>query len=90
MRALRDAFRIETERFASPLNVSKYTTAYYSVYERDALFGARVDAYSCRWLGSSEANPEYDVREMDKALSWAIKCAGSTSAPVLSAFVLPA
>ena len=82
--------KFRTERFASPLNVSELTAAYYSVYERDAIFGAQVDAYSCRWLGSSEANPEYNVSEMDRALRWAIKSAGSTSEPVLSAFVLPA
>jgi hypothetical protein len=83
------AFKIPTERFASPLNVSQHTTSYYSVYARDALFGVSRDAYSCHWRGSSEANPEYNTAEMDKALSWSIASAASTSEPVLTVLVLP-
>jgi hypothetical protein len=82
-------FRLQTERFASPLNVSAHTASYYSVYARDALFGASRDAYSCHWRGSSEANPEYETAAMDKALSWSIASAASTTEPVLTVLVLP-
>jgi hypothetical protein len=74
---------------SSPLNVSVHTASYYSVYARDALFGASRDAYSCHWRGSSEANPEYETVAMDKALSWSIASAASTTEPVLTVLVLP-
>ena len=65
------------------------TVLYFSVYKRDALFGASLDAYSCHWRGASEANPEYDCDEMYKAVRWGICSAASTAEPVASVFVLP-
>jgi hypothetical protein len=84
--ALSQAFTLSTERFASPLNVAVETELYYSVYERDAIFGAQLYAYSVQWLGASEANPEYDTEAVSKALRWGIRSAAATEAPVLTVF----
>jgi hypothetical protein len=88
--ALSQAFTLSTEHFASPLNVVVETELYYSVYERDAIFGAQLDAYSVQWLGASEANPEYDTEAVSKALRWGIRSAAATEVPVLTVFILPA
>jgi len=79
-----------TERFASPLNVHFNTDCYYSLYARDALFGARCDAYSCQWAGASIAHPEPETAAMAEALRWAIKSAAANpSAPVLTVLAMP-
>jgi len=90
MQALHRAFSVATERFASPLNVHPETERYYSVFARDALFGARCDAYSLQWTGASVAHPEPETAAMNAALHWGIKSAAATTEPVLSIFVIPA
>ena len=88
--ALYKAFDIETERFASPLNITPgLTKRYFSRYARDALFGAERDAFSRRWTGSSLANPEFDREQLDAALSWAVKSAVTTDVPVLTIMLTP-
>jgi hypothetical protein len=47
-----------TETFASPLNFNPNMTCYFSMYAEDALFGANFDAYSMKWTGASQVNPE--------------------------------
>jgi ribonuclease HI len=78
------------ERFASPLNCHVGMTQYWSCFERDQLFGASYNAYSCQWEGISVANPEYDSKEMYKAVSWGVHSAKIASEPTLTLFVLPA
>ena len=79
-----------TERFASPLNVHPATDCYYSLHARDAVFGARHDAYSCRWNGTSIAHPEPETAAMAEALRWAIKSAAADpSEPVLTLLAMP-
>ena len=93
MHALRVGLGARTERYASPLNVSTGTTQYHSLYKRDQLFGAAWDAYRHRWLGSSEANPEYEHEEMERAVRWAIASARAgqqAGHAVLTVMVLPA
>ena len=53
----------------------------YSMYLEDKLFGANHDAYSCKWQGSSQANP---AKDMEKAIGWAIFSATDTDEPVLT------
>ena len=89
MGMLHAIYHTTTERFASPLNVS-WTDHYYSLYTRDALFGAHRDAYSCRWTGASVAHPEPETAAMAMAISWAIKSAAATDEPVLSILAVPA
>lgn len=78
------------ERFASPLNYHPGMAMYWSAFERDQLFGAQHDAYSCRWTGFSVANPEYESKEMYKAVSWAVHSAQNSDSPTLTVFILPA
>ncbi len=47
-----------TERFASPLHFNPGLECYFSMYVEDALFGVNFDAYSVKWTGASQLNPE--------------------------------
>ena len=89
MKALQEGRSLKIERFASPLNHSEHLEAYFSRYEEDASFGANVDAFSCRWAGPSQCNPEYESDAMDLAVRWALASATETKDPSLTAFVLP-
>ena len=89
MKAIVDGLSITTERFASLLDFNVASDSYCSMYSEDRLFGATHDAYSHRWQGSSQANPEHEAKEMEKALRWAIFSAQETDEPVLTTFVLP-
>ena len=90
MAALRTTTSFDTELFASPLNVSPYTLHYCSVFERDQLFGATLDAYSRQWTGSVELNPEYEAPDMLKAIRWAFASAAASDSPFLALAILPA
>ncbi|KAK3252367.1 hypothetical protein CYMTET_38325 [Cymbomonas tetramitiformis] len=73
-RALQQAFGLNTELFASPLNVHHNTTNYYAKYDRDKVFGARGSAWTANWmkLGAYQFNPEYTPQDLKKALDFAI------------------
>jgi hypothetical protein len=64
MSILQQHLGISKERFASPWNFNEHTQQYWSCHERDQLFGAHHDAYSCKWSGMSECNPEYEHSDM--------------------------
>ena len=89
MRRLQVTLGIDTEMFASPLNVSPITSQYFSAFERDALFGATFDAYSHPWSGAVEFNPEYEPADLCKAVSAAIATALTSSSPFLALGILP-
>ena len=89
LQAMIKGLGITCERFASPLNFNASCKSYFSMYAEDRLFGSKLDAYSTRWLGASQANPEYEAVAMEKAVRWAIFSALDTVEPVLTAFVLP-
>jgi len=78
-----------TERLASPLNVADHTATYWSLHERDQLFGAHWNAYNVKWTGSSVVVPELDSAAADQAVHWALKSAIATAEPTLSLLVLP-
>ncbi len=59
------------------------------MYAEDALFGANFDAYSMKWTGASQVNPEYQAVAMEKAMRWAILSAEEATEPVLTTFALP-
>ena len=90
MRALQEGLSLKVERFAPALNHSVYLDAYFSRYEEDGSFGANVDAFSCRWTGPSQCNPEYATRSMSlmvwMAVRWALASATESKEP---SFVLP-
>jgi exonuclease III/ribonuclease HI len=91
MGVLRKGLTLTKERFASPLNFDPKADHYWSVHERDQLFGAYWDAHRWRWTGSSEANAEYEHKDMDKAMRWAVHSALSGgTAPVLTLLIHPA
>jgi len=80
-----------TERLASPLNVAGPTSAYWSLHERDRLFGANWNAYSVQWTGASVAVPDHtDSTAAVQAIKWAHQSAIHTSVPTLTLLVLPA
>ena len=90
MNILQQHLGISKERFASPLNFNEHTQQYWSCHARDQLFGAHHDAYSCKWSGVSECNPEYEHSDMYKAVAWAVQSARATTDPVLTLCILPA
>ena len=80
----------DTERLASPLDVSPLSPYYYSCYKRDALFGAHHNAYSSVWTGCSLANPEYTPEAAHDAISWAVKsCSIEEDLPSLTIMFVP-
>jgi ribonuclease HI len=89
--AVRDATGASTELFASPLDVHPDMTTYFSTEERDQLFGANVNAYSCRWAGPCFAHPPEDAAELEKAVRWALASAKEAGGhqPVLTVLLLP-
>jgi ribonuclease HI len=80
---------VEKERMASPLTYDMRMVQYWSVHERDQLFGASWDAFSCKWTGYSECSPKYEHRDMEKAVRWAVHSAASTREPTVTVLVLP-
>ena len=87
--AFRKHLRIEKERFASPLNFDPFHAHYWSMYERDSVFDACWDAFSVRWTGFSEANPEYEDECMHKAVKWAVDSALHADTPTATLLCLP-
>ena len=90
MACLQRHMHITTERFASPLNFHHEMISYYSCHERDQVFGATWNAFSVKWTGLSQCNPEYEHGDMEKAVRWALNSATKTTAAVLTVCVLPA
>ena len=93
MASVHDAFGVDTEIFASPLNVHFGTKFYGSAFDRDRLFGSVGSAWSRGWVnpagGSFEFNPEYESEDLKKAIKWAKTAAASTAAPVMAIGVYP-
>jgi hypothetical protein len=87
--ALAAAFSLSTERFASPLDIAASTRQYFTTCERDALFGASLDAYSCQWRGASQAHPEFNAKKLQSAVAWGVRSAHATHEPVLTVFIAP-
>jgi exonuclease III/ribonuclease HI len=87
--ALHQLFGCCRERFASPLNAHAETTEYWAPYERDQVFAARFNAYSCKWTGLSTAVPDFDDYAAARAVKWAIQSAAGTDEPTLTLMLLP-
>lgn len=91
MHILQQNLGIHKERFASPLNFNPRHSQYWSAFPEDQIFAANHDAYNYQWTGISEANPEYDAPEMEKAIKWAIfSAAQEQTTPIMTYMVLPA
>ena len=87
-RALSALCSVSCEMFASPLNVNSTTFTYFSAHARDRVFGAQVDAFSSRWTGAVEFNPEYTPADMLRSVQHALACARQAP-PFLAVGVLP-
>ena len=91
MEALMEANSITRERYASPLNFHPNMANYWSMYEKDKLFGAEGNALESLYTGSSESNPEYEDTDMTKALTRAAHSAiHNKTTPVMTTMILPA
>ncbi|KAK3265738.1 hypothetical protein CYMTET_25594 [Cymbomonas tetramitiformis] len=91
MQALQEAFGIQAEIFASPLNVHSHTATYCSKFDRDKIFGSKGSAWDTHWgeLGAFEFNPEYTAADLDKALQEALMSTMAKT-PVLGVGIYPA
>jgi len=90
MTALRTLTGFDTECFGSPLNVHEGTTRFFTEFPADRIFGACHDAFTNRWSGSVELNPEYTTEALLQAVRQAVACAKMAgSAPFLAVAVLP-
>ena len=89
MTILRTSFLIEKQRFSSPLTVGLKITEYWCLHADDQVFGAHVNAYTCRWQGASQAHPVAKPPAVEKAMRWAIASATQTAMPTLTALILP-
>jgi hypothetical protein len=53
---------------------------YWSIHERDQVFGANWDTYKYQWTGSSVHNPEYKDEDLNKDIATAVAAHCSTVA----------
>jgi len=82
---------VTKERYASPLNFNPNMDMYWSVHQRDVLFGAKHDTYAYTRTGSGVANPEYEDPEMNRSVAEAVWAArNNKEEPTLEFHVLPA
>ena len=70
--ALRSDLGITRELFASPLDRSPSSTAYWTAHPEDQLFGANHDAYSQPWIGPCQANVGDSTEANNKAIRHAL------------------
>jgi hypothetical protein len=89
--AINACFNTTFEIFTSPLNSSMNPNVEYcTAFPEDANFGAHYDSFSYRLTGSCIANPEYEPKDMRKAVIHAIACSIASPSPLLVVFILPA
>ena len=89
MQAVQAGFAVQAERFACPLNFHIGMSNFFSPFLEDNVLGSTHNAYSRHWHGSSQANPEYIAREMQKAVRWALASAAQNDCASLTVFILP-
>ena len=90
MELLRQHCGITTELFASPLNCSLAPgLTYFSAFPEDAIFGATFDCMLYQWVGSNQANPEYEPADMLAAFRRAIDSACASPLPFSCVLILP-
>ena len=88
-RAIMDGYNVTDEMFASFLNYHMDIGRYYSAATEDVPLGAWYDAFSSNLQGLSVyMNPEYEWKELYKALKWAI-AASQSEEPFSAVLVYP-
>ena len=89
MHAFKYGLEVQCKRFASPIDFNPEMQQYYSLHDRDKVFGANIDAYSTKWQGTSQAYPPWTPNDMDKAMKCAISSAEKSSEAILTLLILP-
>ena len=87
--ALFEMFSCTTELFASPLDVTNHYSDYYSADAADCTFGAKHNAYSCKWNGSVFIHPPNSDESLRQAMKWSLLQTQHTSEPLFCTLVLP-
>ena len=72
MHVIQRHFNTVHERFSSPLNYNPVHAVHWTMYKEDKVFGAQHNAFSTPWVGTSQANPEYESSDMERAVRWAV------------------
>jgi hypothetical protein len=87
--AIMDGYNVTDEMFASFLNYHMEIGRYYSAATEDVPLGTWYDAFSSNLQGLSVyMNPEYEWKELYKALKWAI-AASQSDEPFSAVLVYP-
>ena len=87
--ALKRTFLTNTELFGSPLNSSMFGgISNCSAFSEDEILGAITDSFLYRWTGSFIANPEYEPKDMLKAVLHALASSQSPNTPFLVVLIL--
>ena len=63
--------------------------SYCSAFLGDEIFGAITDSFLYRWTGSCIANPEYEPKDMRKAVLHALVSLELPNTPFLVVLILP-
>jgi hypothetical protein len=63
-------FNIKTSYFSSPVTCSTLINTYYSLFQRDSIFGSRGNAFNHKRLGNGYAHP-HNKENIQKARHWA-------------------
>jgi hypothetical protein len=84
--ALERTFLTNKELFGSSVNFSMSGgISYRSAFPEDEIFGAITDSFLYRWTDSCIANPEYEPKDMLKAVLHAL----ASYTPFLAVLILP-
>ncbi len=62
--------------------------SYCFAFPEDEIFGATTDSFRHRWTGSCIANPEYEPKDMHKAVLHALSSSEVQDCPFLVVLIL--
>jgi hypothetical protein len=82
-------FISDKELFGSPINCSMSgSISYCCAFPEDEILGATTDSFRYRWTGSCIANPEYEPKDMLKAVLRAFSSSEAQDTPFLVVLIL--
>ena len=89
-KALGRTFLTDRELFRSPLSCSMSGgISYCSAFPENGIFGATTDSFRYRWTSSCIANPEYEPKDMLKAVLHALSSSEVQGTPFKVILILP-
>jgi hypothetical protein len=65
-----ETFKITTSYFSSPITCSTKIDTFYSLFQRDSIFGSKGSAYTHKWQNIGYAHP-HNTENTHKAIHWA-------------------